>query len=242
MEELKKRFEDYRKDYEKRKEHIREEAGRRSKSLSEDNRHLQKELSAKKHEAQALISEMDCTAQAFEDMQEQNIRLLEQIKEKDDANFKLMSERIKSNSVHKLLLQEKGLMTNQLTSLSTETQRWVGGEWAVSVWWVGGVWVVSGQCVGGEWAVCGWWAVPCSITYYTCKSGCFYKGPGVVNFSTVDPMLRPFKWCVWIQNFVGALIYHFRPLTMGYVYIIWYDQISKYSQVHHLKGLFLSFQ
>ncbi len=120
---MKKRFEDYRKDYEKRKEHIREEAGRKAKSLSEDNRHLQKELSAKKHEATVLISEMETTAQAFEEMQEQNIRLLQQIKEKDEANFKLMSERIKANSIHKLLLQEKSLTTNQLTALSNETQR-----------------------------------------------------------------------------------------------------------------------
>lgn len=80
VEELKKRFEDYRRDYEKRKEHIREEAARKSKSLTEDNRHLQKDLSAKKHEAQALVAEMECTAQAFEEMQEQNIRLLQQLK------------------------------------------------------------------------------------------------------------------------------------------------------------------
>ena len=67
---------------------------------------------------------MECTAQAFEEMQEQNIRLLEQVKEKDDANFKLMSERIKSNSVHKLLLQEKMLTQTQLISLTTEKQRY----------------------------------------------------------------------------------------------------------------------
>ena len=35
---------------------------------------------------------MEVTGQAFEDMQEQNMRLLQQLKEKDDANFKLMSE------------------------------------------------------------------------------------------------------------------------------------------------------
>lgn len=35
---------------------------------------------------------MDATGQAFEDMQEQNTRLLQQLREKDDANFKLMSE------------------------------------------------------------------------------------------------------------------------------------------------------
>lgn len=48
-----------------------------------------RELLAKKQEAQALVSEMECTAQAFEEVQEQNLRLLDQIKEKDDANFKV---------------------------------------------------------------------------------------------------------------------------------------------------------
>ena len=42
--------------------------------------HPHRELSAKKQEAQALVSEMECTAQAFEEMQEQNIRLLMQLK------------------------------------------------------------------------------------------------------------------------------------------------------------------
>jgi E3 ubiquitin-protein ligase BRE1 len=42
---------------------------------------------------------MEVTGQAFEDMQEQNSRLIQQLREKDDANFKLMSERIKSNQV-----------------------------------------------------------------------------------------------------------------------------------------------
>ena len=38
------------------------------------------------------MSEMESTGQAFEEMQEQNIRLLQQLREKDDANFKLMAE------------------------------------------------------------------------------------------------------------------------------------------------------
>ncbi len=39
-----------------------------------------------------MLNEMEVTGQAFEDMQEQNLRLLQQLREKDDANFKLMSE------------------------------------------------------------------------------------------------------------------------------------------------------
>lgn len=45
------------------------------------------------------------------------------LQEKDDANFKLMSERIKSNSVHKLLLEEKELLATQLNSMVMERQR-----------------------------------------------------------------------------------------------------------------------
>ena len=47
------------------------------------------------------------------------------MQEKDDANFKLMSERIKANSVQKLLLEEKDLLHGQLVALNTEKQRLV---------------------------------------------------------------------------------------------------------------------
>lgn len=71
-------------------------------------------------EEDALLSEMDVTGQAFEDMQEQNIRLMQQLREKDDANFKLMSERIKSNQIHKLLKEEKEELADQLLTLKTQ--------------------------------------------------------------------------------------------------------------------------
>ena len=53
---------------------------------------LQLSLNLQKQEEEALLNEMEVTGQAFEEMQEQNIRLLQQIREKDDAHFKLMSE------------------------------------------------------------------------------------------------------------------------------------------------------
>lgn len=71
-------------------------------------------------EEDALLIEMDVTGQAFEDMQEQNIRLMQQLREKDDANFKLMSERIKSNQIHKLLKEEKEELADQLLTLKTQ--------------------------------------------------------------------------------------------------------------------------
>jgi len=60
--------------------------------LEETIAELRRNVAATKQEEEALLSEMDVTGQAFEDMQEQNLRLLQQLREKDDANFKLMSE------------------------------------------------------------------------------------------------------------------------------------------------------
>lgn len=57
---------------------------------------------------------MEVTGQAFEDMQEQNSRLIQQLREKDDANFKLMSDRIKANQMHKLLREEKQVLEDQV--------------------------------------------------------------------------------------------------------------------------------
>ena len=78
---------------------------------------LQKNVTAHKQEEEALLNEMEVTGQAFEDMQEQNIRLMQQLREKDDANFKLMSERIKSNQIHKMLKEEKDSLGEQILSL-----------------------------------------------------------------------------------------------------------------------------
>ena len=76
-----------------------EDAQRRIRQLEETCAALQKQVANHKQEEEALLSEMEVTGQAFEDMQEQNSRLIQQLREKDDANFKLMSERIKSNQV-----------------------------------------------------------------------------------------------------------------------------------------------
>ncbi|KAM4636194.1 E3 ubiquitin-protein ligase BRE1A [Discoglossus pictus] len=97
-----------------------EDALRRMRAAEEQTEALQKRLSTAKQEEDALLSEMDVTGQAFEDMQEQNIRLMQQLREKDDANFKLMSERIKSNQIHKLLKEEKEELADQLLTLHTQ--------------------------------------------------------------------------------------------------------------------------
>lgn len=77
-------------------------------------------LAFRLQEEEALLSEMDVTGQAFEDMQEQNGRLLQQLREKDDANFKLMSERIKANQIHKLLREEKDELGEQVLGLKSQ--------------------------------------------------------------------------------------------------------------------------
>ncbi|XP_058874651.1 E3 ubiquitin-protein ligase BRE1A-like [Acipenser ruthenus] len=97
-----------------------EDALRKMRSVEEQREHLTKKLSIAKQEEEALLSEMDVTGQAFEDMQEQNIRLMQQLREKDDANFKLMSERIKSNQIHKLLKEEKEELADQALTLKTQ--------------------------------------------------------------------------------------------------------------------------
>ena len=53
-------------------------------------------------------------------MQEQNSRLLQQLREKDDANFKLMSERIKGNQVQKLLREEKSVLREQVDTIHSQ--------------------------------------------------------------------------------------------------------------------------
>ncbi|XP_059474255.1 E3 ubiquitin-protein ligase Bre1 isoform X2 [Neocloeon triangulifer] len=80
--------------------------------LNRTNHHL------RQAEEEALLNEMEVTGQAYEDMQEQNSRLIQQLREKDDANFKLMSERIKSNQLHKLAREEKQVLNDQVATLS----------------------------------------------------------------------------------------------------------------------------
>ncbi|ENN71357.1 hypothetical protein YQE_11972, partial [Dendroctonus ponderosae] len=116
-----------------------DEALKKIKQLEEQKYELQKQVALQKptdgswpggvhpmrafvgsHEEEALLNEMEVTGQAFEDMQEQNSRLIQQLREKDDANFKLMSERIKSNQLHKLAREEKDVLKEQVSTLTTQ--------------------------------------------------------------------------------------------------------------------------
>jgi E3 ubiquitin-protein ligase BRE1 len=120
-----------------------DEALKKIKQLEEQKYELQKQVASQKpsdgnwgghnvlhqmrpfvgsHEEEALLNEMEVTGQAFEDMQEQNSRLIQQLREKDDANFKLMSERIKSNQLHKLAREEKYVLKEQVRTLTTQVE------------------------------------------------------------------------------------------------------------------------
>lgn len=90
------------------------------KSLEETIKELNKHLSSKKQEETALLNDMEITGQAFEDMQEQNIRLMQQLREKDDANFKLVSERIKLEKQQKILAEEKEVYVQQVSTLQAQ--------------------------------------------------------------------------------------------------------------------------
>ena len=63
--------------------------------LKDKIRQLEKQLagqkSAHQQQEEALLNEMEMTGSAFENMQDMNLRLVQQLREKDDANFKLMS-------------------------------------------------------------------------------------------------------------------------------------------------------
>lgn len=122
---------------EERKKLADEEALRKIKQLEEQKYELQKQLNNYRamdhqwgggrpfvgsHEEEALLNEMEITGQAFEDMQEQNSRLIQQLREKDDANFKLMSERIKANQVQKLLREEKQILDDQMATRDAQIE------------------------------------------------------------------------------------------------------------------------
>ncbi|XP_052799034.1 E3 ubiquitin-protein ligase BRE1B-like [Mya arenaria] len=105
-----------------RKKLAEEDALRKIKKLEETIQDLQKNLATQKQREDVLLSEMDATGQAFEDMQEQNTRLLQQLREKDDANFKLMSERIKGNQIQKLLREEKEVLGEQVSTIHLQVE------------------------------------------------------------------------------------------------------------------------
>jgi E3 ubiquitin-protein ligase BRE1 len=106
----------------KKRQKVKDEVdySKKVKNLEDTIRDLHKNLNNKKHEESALLNDMEITGQAFEDMQEQNIRLMQQLREKDDANFKLMSERIKLETTQKSLKEEKESLIEQVATFQEQ--------------------------------------------------------------------------------------------------------------------------
>merc|ERR1719430_1797561 len=99
-----------------------EDATRRIKQLEDQVETLRKQVANSKQEEETLLNDMEVTGQAFEDMQEQNSRLIQQLREKDDANFKLMSESIKSKKIQLLAREERETLTQQGNTLTTQVE------------------------------------------------------------------------------------------------------------------------
>ena len=75
---------------------------------------LESKLATAKQEEDALFNDMDVTGTAFEDMREQNTRLIQQLSQKDDANFKIISERINLTQINKMIVEEKDGYSRQV--------------------------------------------------------------------------------------------------------------------------------
>jgi len=90
------------------------------RSYQETIRDLEKNLETRKQEEAALLNEIEVTGQAFEDMQEQNGRLLSQLREKDDAHIKLMVERVKLQQSQKVMSDEKIILVQQTNVLQEQ--------------------------------------------------------------------------------------------------------------------------
>ncbi|KAL6070266.1 E3 ubiquitin-protein ligase BRE1B [Balamuthia mandrillaris] len=84
---------------------------------------LSSQLEGQKSQAEAWVQEIEAIGSAYEDMQEQNTRLLNQLTEKDDANTKLMAERIKSEQLQHLMKEEKNALLHKMKLASEETTK-----------------------------------------------------------------------------------------------------------------------
>lgn len=121
----KKLLEEKRNNLDSRRSKMPEDENKKITKYEELIKDLQKNVAIHRQQEEALLNEMEVTGQAFEDMQEQNCRLIQQLREKDDANFKLMSERIKSNQVQKFLNEEKEMLTEQIVSLQVRNNLFI---------------------------------------------------------------------------------------------------------------------
>ena len=118
--ELKNQIEDKNREISRKREDYDLRLHARTNTLKEEIAYLRQQLQSRKQEQELFMKEMEVTGQAYEDEQERVSKLLKQIKEKDDANFKLMSERIKANQVQKRIFEEREIIQKESRSLERE--------------------------------------------------------------------------------------------------------------------------
>ncbi|CAH8498523.1 unnamed protein product [Schistosoma turkestanicum] len=95
---------------------------RKSQSIEEQLKLHQQRLVAAKQQEDVLLKEMEITVQAFEDAQEQNVRLVKTLREKDDAHLKLMAERMKTAQLARLLKEDKQLLEEQIRLMQAKIE------------------------------------------------------------------------------------------------------------------------
>ena len=81
---------------------------------------LQKELRSAKQEENGLMNEMESTGQALEEMQQENEKLLIQLKESGEANLKMANERIRDTNVQKKMKEEREIQLQLISSLDNQ--------------------------------------------------------------------------------------------------------------------------
>ena len=118
--ELKNQIEDKNRELCRKREDYDLRLHARTNTLKEEIAYLRQQLQSRKQEQELFMKEMEVTGQAYEDEQERVSKLLKQIKEKDDANFKLMSERIKANQIQKRIFEEREMIQKESKSLERE--------------------------------------------------------------------------------------------------------------------------
>ncbi|EGD77218.1 hypothetical protein PTSG_08310 [Salpingoeca rosetta] len=85
-----------------------------SKSAQEKIDVLMKELASSKANENALMEEVEVTGQSFDDIQEQNGRLIKQLKEKEARDLRHLEERLRSSRVCATLTEEKQALERKM--------------------------------------------------------------------------------------------------------------------------------
>merc|ERR1711892_279507 len=102
-----------------------EDATRRIKQLEDQVETLRKQVANHKQEEETLLSDMEVTGQAFEDMQDQNSRLIQQLREKDvyiQQVATLTTQVEAQNQVVRKLEEKERLLQNNLATVEKELQ------------------------------------------------------------------------------------------------------------------------